>query len=175
MAESHSFGGCSVITTAGLTICTLLSTGMIAVGYYGAGMINQTFGLIVLGLAWMAGQHKWAWVASLGMIFMTLASAIGLLYNLPAVLMVGGFLFSFIAWDFSDFNSRVRLASKDENHGRLTKLHILRLGLVIVVGFGIVMLTRYIRLRFNFEIAALLIIAGVWGLSVLVGRLRRGE
>jgi hypothetical protein len=164
-----------VTTIAGLYICTLLSTAMIAAGFYGAGMINQTFGLVVFGLAWMAGQHKWIWIASLGLGVMTLAAVIGLLYHLPAPLMIGGFLCAFIAWDLSDFNSRVKLASKDDDHGRLTQLHILRLGMVIGVGFGVAVLTRYIRVRFNFEIAALLILAGVWGLSVLVGRLRRGE
>jgi hypothetical protein len=37
------------------------------------------------------------------------------------------------------------------------------------------MLTRFIRVRFTFEIAALLVIVGVWGISLLVGRLRRSE
>jgi phosphoglycerol transferase MdoB-like AlkP superfamily enzyme len=164
-----------VITTAVLYICIFLSTAMSAAGYYGAGMINQTFGLVVFGLAWMAGQHKWPWIASLGLAIMTLAAAIGLLYNLPAPMMIGGFLCAFIAWDLSGFNSRVKLAARDDNHGSLTQLHVLRLGLVIVVGFGVVILTRTIRVHFNFEIAALLILAGVWGLSILVGRLRRGE
>lgn len=164
-----------MITTAVLYICVFLSTAMIAAGFYGAGMIYQTFGLIVFGLAWMAGQRKWTWVASLGLGVMTLAAVIGLLYNLPAPMMIGGFLCAFIAWDLSGFNSRVKLAAKDDNHGRLAQLHLLRLGMVIGAGFGVVMLTRTIRVHFDFEMAALLIIAGVWGLSVLVGRLRRSE
>lgn len=146
-----------------------------AAGYFTAGMINQAYGLIAAGFVWMIGQLKWTWVTSMGLSVMTLASAIGLIYGLPMVLMIGGFLFAFIAWDLVEFKLRFRQGSEEDQLNVLTMNHFLRLGLVLALGFGVVALTRFIRLRFNFEMAALLTLAGVWGLSLLVGRLRKGE
>lgn len=164
-----------MIATVGLFLSTFLSIAMMAAGYFGAGMVNQAFGLIAVGVVWLAGQLKWTWVASMGLSIMTLAAAMGLIYELPMALMVGGFLFAFIAWDLMEFKSRVKQGSEEDQLNRLTMKHFVRLGLVLALGFGVVVLTRFIRLRFNFEMAALLTMAGVWGLSLLVGRLRRGE
>ncbi len=72
-------------------------------------------------------------------------------------------------------NQRIKQGSEEDQLNRLTLNHFARLGLVLALGFGVVALTRFIRLRFNFEMAALLTLAGVWGLSLLVGRLRREE
>lgn len=146
-----------------------------AAGYSSAGMVIQTFGLIVVGVIWMAAQIKWTWIASIGLSFMTLAAALGLTYGLPTWLMVGGFLLALISWDLVEFKSRVRQGSEEDQLNRLTLNHFVRLGLVLTLGFGIVALTRFIRLRFNFEMAALLALAGVWGISLLVGRLRSRE
>jgi hypothetical protein len=164
-----------VIFTIGLVLSTFLSIAMIAAGYLSGGMVNQAFGLIIIGLAWMAGQIKWKWVASIGLSIMTLAAALGLIYMLPTALMVGGFLFAFITWDLMEFKSRIKHGSHEDQLRILTSKHFIRLGLVLALGFAVVALTRFIRLRFNFEMAVLLTLVGVWGLSLLVGRLRREE
>jgi len=164
-----------VIVSIGLFLCTFLSIAMMAFGYFGAGMFNQAIGLMAVGAVWMIGQIKWTWVASMGLSIMTLAAAIGLIYKLPMALMIGGFLFAFIAWDLMEFKSRVKQGSEEDQLNVLTMKHFARLGLVLALGFGVIALTRLIRLRFNFEVAALLTLAGVWGLSLLVGRMRRGN
>lgn len=164
-----------MIVSIGLFLSTFLSIAMMSSGYVYTGMVNQAIGLIAVGVVWMVGQIKWTWVASMGLSIMTLAAAVGLIYELPMALMIGGFLFAFIAWDLMEFKSRVRQGSEEDQLNRLTIKHFARLGLVLALGFGVVLMTRFVRLRFNFEMAALLTLAGVWGLSLLVGRLRRGE
>ena len=164
-----------MIVSIGLFLCTVLSIAMMAFGYFGAGMINQAIGLMAVGAVWMIGQTKWTWVASTGLSIMTLAAAIGLIYKLPMALMIGGFLLAFIAWDLMEFKSRVKQGSEEDQPNVLTMKHFARMGLVLALGFGVIALTRFIRLRFNFEVAALLTLAGVWGLSLLVGRMRRGN
>jgi hypothetical protein len=106
---------------------------------------------------------------------MTLAAALGLMYGLPMGLMVGGFLFALISWDLVEFKARIMQGSDEDPLHRLTLDHFVRLGSVLILGFSVVALTRFIRLRFNFEMAALLALAGVWGISLLVGRLRSRE
>lgn len=159
----------------GLFLSTFLSTAMLASGYFSVGMPVQAYGLMAVGVIWMFGQVRWTWVASIGLSVMTLAAALGLMYRLPMWLMVGGFLFALISWDLLEFNKRVKQGSDEDPLHRLTLDHFVRLGLVLILGFGVVALTRFIRLRFNFEMAALMTLAGVWGISLLVGRLRSRE
>jgi hypothetical protein len=163
------------VIVVGLFVSTFLSIALVAAVYFSAGMVNQAIGLVAVGLVWMVGQVKWPWVASVGLSIMTLAAALGLMYELPAGLMVAGFLFALIAWDLVELRSRIKRGCAEDRLLGLTVAHFVRLGLVLALGFGVVVLTRFIRLRFNFEIAALLTLAGVWGLSLLVGRLRRRE
>jgi len=163
------------VIAVSLFLSTFLSIAVIAAGYFNAGMDIQAFGLIGVGVVWVLIQIKWTWVASVGLSIITLAAALGLFYELPMWLMVAGFLFAFMAWDLAEFKSRIKQGCEEDQLNSLTLNHFARLGLVLALGFGIVTLTRFIRLRFNFEMAALLTLAGVWGLSLLVGRLRRGE
>jgi hypothetical protein len=89
--------------------------------------------------------------------------------------MITGIMFAFIAWDLVDFNNRLKRAGKLDDTKALESRHILRLGLILAAGWGVVLLTRIIRVRFNFEVSAFLVLAGVWGVSLLVGRLRNNE
>jgi hypothetical protein len=163
------------VIAVSLFLSTFLSITVMAAGYFNAGMEIQAFGLLGVGVVWMLGQIKWTWVASIGLPIITLAAALGLICELPMWLMVVGFLFAFMAWDLVEFKSRIKQGSEEDQLNSLALIHYARLGLVLALGFGVVALTRFIRLRFNFELAALLTLAGVWGLSLLVGRLRRGE
>jgi hypothetical protein len=163
------------VIAVGLFLCTFLSIALMAAGYSSAGMDIQTFGLVAVGLVWMIGQVRWTWVATIGLSLMTLAAALGMMYGLPMSWMVGGFLFALISWDLVEFRSRIKQGSEEDPLNRLALNHFIRLRLVLILGFGVLALTRFIRLRFNFEMAALLALVGVWGISLLVGRLRSRE
>jgi hypothetical protein len=164
-----------MITAAVLYLSISLSIAFVAWGFYINGFTAQAVGLVIFGLAWIIGQIKWAWIASLGLAVVTMAVVMGIFYNLPIWLMTGGALFAFIAWDLAEFHFRVKKAAKEDSIATLERLHFTRLGLILLVGCGIILLTRFLRVHINFEISALLVLAGVWGISLLVGRLRRDE
>jgi len=158
-----------------LVLSTLLSVAIVTWGYFANGLTNQTIILIVVGISWIFGQIKWAWFGSLGLTLMTLAAITGILLGFPVLPMIAGVMFAFIAWDLTDFNNRLKQAGKRDDTKGLESLHFSRLGLILAAGWGVVLLTRFIKVRFNFEVAALLVLVGVWGISLLVGRLRNNE
>jgi hypothetical protein len=164
-----------LITTAGLYLSISLSVALVTWGFFAYGFATQALGLVIFGIAWIIGQIRWAWIASLGLSVVTLAAVLGIFYNLPISLMAGGALFAFIAWDLAEFHFRLKKAAKEDYIGAFEGRHFTRLGFILIAGFGVVLFSRFFRVRFNFEIAALLVLAGVWGISLLVGRLRRSE
>lgn len=164
-----------MITRVCLVLSASISIALIAWGYSSAGLSTQAVLLIVLGVAWIFGLFRKAWASSLGFALVTFAVIIGVFHGLPTLLVAASFLFAFIAWDLAEFHSRIKLAARVDQISQLERQHLLRLGFVLVSGFGLVALTRFIRLRFTFEAAAILVLAGIWGISLLVGQLRRAE
>jgi hypothetical protein len=164
-----------MITAASLYLSISLSVALLIWGFFANGFTTQALGLVIFGIAWIIGQIRWVWIASLGLAVVTLGAVLGIFYNLPVALMAGGVLFALIAWDLAEFHFRLKKAAKEDAIGTLERRHFTRLGLIIGLGCAIILFTRFLRVRFNFEVAALLILAGVWGISLLVGRLRRSE
>jgi hypothetical protein len=163
------------MTTALLYLSISLSVILTSLGFFSEGFINPALGLMVFGVVWIIVQNKWVWIASVGISVMAIAAIVGVYFNLSTLFTAGGALFAFIAWDLAEFNSRLRRASKEDDVRGLSKSHFYRLGGILLAAIAFLMLTRFIRVRFTFEIAALLVIVGVWGISLLVGRLRRSE
>jgi len=164
-----------VITRVCLVLSASISIGLIAWGYSSINLIAQAVLLVILGIAWIYGLFWKDWASSLGLVLMTLAAIIGVFHGLSILLVAASFLFAFVAWDLSEFYSRLNQAARVDPMGSLERGHLYRLGFVLVSGFGFAALTRFIRLRFSFEVAAILVLAGIWGISLLVGRLRRAE
>jgi hypothetical protein len=129
--------------------------------------------LILAGITWVVGQIKWTWIGSLGFAMVTIAAVLGIFLNFPVMPNIAGIMFAFIAWDLAEFNSRLKQAAKHDDMKSIERRHLIRLGLILAASWGVVLLTRTIRVRFNFEVAALLVLAGVWGISLLVGRLQK--
>jgi hypothetical protein len=163
------------MTVACLYLSTLLSVAIVAWGYFTHGMTYPAIILIVGGITWVVGQMKWTWIGSIGFAMVTITAVIGIFLDFPVMPIIAGIMFAFIAWDLAEFNSRLKQAAKHDDKKSIERRHFIRLGLILAAGWGVVLLTRTIRVRFNFEVAALLVLAGVWGISLLVGRLRRNE
>jgi hypothetical protein len=159
----------------GLYLVTLLSIASVAWGYSSNGMTIQAIFMILIGMIWAFGQIKWTWIGSLGLVLVTIAAILGMLLNFPVMPMIAAILFAFIAWDLAEFNRRLKQAAQQDDVESLERRHFIRLGFILAAGAGVVVLTRIIRVRINFEVAALLVLAGVWGISLLVGRLRENE
>jgi hypothetical protein len=164
-----------MITAVILVMSALLSSILVAWGYYSNGLIIPAIILILIGIIWVFGQYKWVWFGSFGLMLVTIAAIAGIMLNFPVMPMITGIMFAFIAWDLVDFHNRLKRAGKLDDTKALESRHILRLGLILAAGWGVVLLTRIIRVRFNFEVSAFLVLAGVWGVSLLVGRLRNNE
>jgi len=162
-----------MITTVGLYLSLFLSVALLSWGFLANGFLYPALGLAAFGIAWALGQLKWAWIGSLGLAVITLAAVLGIFYNLPISLMAGGALFALTAWDLEEFHLRLKKASKEDDVNGIIRGHFVRLGMVLASGGGIILLAWFMRVRFNFEVAALLVLAGVWGISLLVRRLQR--
>ena len=138
-------------------------------------MVYPAIAIAVLGLLWLWGQVKWGWIGSVGMLLAVIAAVAGIFLGLSVSPMTSAVMFAFIAWDLTDFHGRLKLAAEQDDVGNFERNHLTRLGLVLAAGWGAVLLTGNIRVRFTFEIAVLLVLVGIWGMSQLVGRLRRDE
>jgi hypothetical protein len=164
-----------VISRYVLIVSALLSTFLLAWALVAEEWIYPAIALALLGIAWTLAQFKWRWVSSLGFALITLLVILGVIFNLSALLLASAEVSAFIAWDLAEFFNRVRQASPKDDIGKLEQKHFTRLGLVLVAGVGSALLVRLVKVRFSFEVGALLVLAGIWGVSILVGRMRRNE
>ncbi len=156
-------------------IALIIGTGALAWAYYDAGGVFPALGLVLLGLFWTLGlsQH-WTWVPALGLFLLTAAAGAGLWLDLPFGWMLAGVLGALLAYDLADFNRRLRFASKGDNATLLERAHLFRLAILLFIGLGLSTVAILVQLQFTFEWLAFLALAGAWGVSMLVGWLRRG-
>lgn len=158
-----------------LIVSALLSTLLLAYALFADGLIYPAIALAILGIAWTLAQLKWRWVSSLGFALITLLIILGVIFNLSALLLASAEVSAYIAWDLAEFYSRVRQASPKDDIRKLEQRHFTRLGLVLAAGIGAALMVRLVKVRFSFEVGVLLVLSGIWGVSFLVGRLRRNE
>jgi hypothetical protein len=106
------------------------------------------FGLISAGVIWAGVLH---WLALAGMVF------------------------SLLAWDLTAFEARLERTSNREDAVRMEWAHFIRLGLVIGLGVGGVIIAGVIKVNLTLGSALILAVVGIWGISTLVYRLRSRE
>jgi hypothetical protein len=88
--------------------------------------------------------------------------------------MLLGALGGLLGWDLSDFARRLSYAAPTDDIQGLERVHLERVGVVAVLGFGIAMLSVFIHIkRLAFEVAVGLVLLAALGLTRLVIGLRK--
>jgi len=103
-----------------------------------------------------------------------IAAAFGVWNGFPTIWMLLGALGGLLGWDLSDFARRLSYAAPMDDTRGMERLHMERVGIVAVLGFGLAILSLFVRIhRLAFEVAVGLILLATLGLTRLVIGLRK--
>ena len=153
---------------------TALAAAALALGYGLGGTWIGTGLILLVGLLWLAGQwRRWGWVASPALVLFVGTAAFGLWLGLGAGWMLAGVVAALSAWDLDHFAQRLKRAGRVEGARALERGHLGRLLAVDGLGLALGALALGLRIQFGFGAALVLGLLAVWGLSRVVGFLRR--
>lgn len=159
-----------------MVISIVLGSGALAYGYSLAGFDVPARWFLLLGGFWLIAQwRRWRWAASVILLIFIAAAAFGLWFNLPASLMVLGAVGGLLGWDLADFTRRLRFASATDDLRGLEVRHLTRALIVAIVSLLIAGVVSLVRIRMPFELAVILVLLAVFGLTRLVAWLQRGN
>ena len=153
-----------------------IGTLALAWAYHQADLPNLVWITLALGALWSWGlsQHKKR-MPVFGLVLITLLSVIGLFKELPFGWSFAASLSGLLSYDLSNFRLRLRFASPSEDTKTLQRIHFIRLSLMTLLGLILSSFAMLWQAEFTFEWVVFLILAGVWGVSLLVGWARKSE
>ena len=156
-------------------LSVILGAGSLAYGYSQAGLTDPVRWFLILGIVWLLAQwRKYYWFSSLALFVTLIAAAFGVWIEFPTIWMLLGALGGLLGWDLSDFARRLSYAASTDDTVGMERRHLARVGIVAALGFGLALLSLYIRInRLAFEVAVGLVLLAVLGLTRLVIGLRR--
>ena len=163
------------MTIIALILSILLGTISLAIGYSQGIYAGYLLWFFVLAAIWIVTHfRKWYWFSSIALLLMILAAAFGVWSELPTVWMLLGALGGLLGWDLSDFARRLSYASPMDDTRGLERLHMERVGIVAVLGFGLALLSVFVHVRrLAFEVAVGLVLLAALGLTRLIIGLRK--
>ncbi len=152
----------------------VIGSASLAYGYSLAGLDAPARWFLLLGGFWLIAQwRRWNWAASIALLIFVAAAAFGLWINLPASLMVLGAVGGLLGWDMADFARRLRFASATDDLRGLEMRHLARVLIVAIVSLLIAGIVSLVRIRLPFELAVVLALVAVFGLTRLAAWLQR--
>lgn len=155
-------------------VCLVLASGLLTAAFVAGGEIWVGAAVVILGSAWIVGlAFHWDWASTVGLFLFYLASAYAIVLGAGIALILPASLLVLVTWDLTDFYTRMKRASPEDDGVKMEKAHLLRLSIPILSGalFGIFALS--IHLPTSFEWTILLMLFMVWGVGRLVGGLLR--
>jgi len=163
------------MTIVAMILGILFGTGSLANGYSQAGLTDPARWFVLLGIVWLlAHWRKYYWFSSVALFLTLIAAAYGVWNGFTTIWMLLGALGGLLGWDLSDFARRLSYAAPNDDAQGMERRHLERVGIVAVLGFGIAILSLYIRInRLAFEVAVGLVLLAALGLTRLVMRLRK--
>ena len=157
------------------SICILLGTLPLVVGYLQFNLPLAAIGAFAVGLPWLLSRREFrAWMASIGLFIFVCASGIGAWLGLSPILMAISVLGSLSAWDLAGFSRRVRRAAPEDDLNQLGKKHLVQLGILLGVSMILVLLGLLIHSNIPFWWVFLLVLVAVLGMMKLENRIQRG-
>ena len=153
----------------------VLGGASLAWGYAGAGLAPLSRWILAFTAIWLlAAWRRWRWFAYVGLTFNFLAAALGLWFlNFPPGWMFAGAILGLVAWDLTDFQYRERFAASDEEKSLVEMRHLQRISVLALLGFLLASVAMGLKLQFNFEWAALLVLVTALSLMQIIRWFRR--
>jgi len=163
------------MTIFALILSILLAIIALAIGYAQAGVDNYSLWFLLLAAVWLIAHfRKWYWFSSIALLITIIAAAFGVWNGFPTIWMLLGALGGLLGWDLSDFARRLSYAAPMDDTRGMERLHMERVGIVAALGFGLAILSLFVRIhRLAFEVAVGLILLATLGLTRLVIGLRK--
>ena len=160
--------------TAKLVPVTIgLSAGAFALGSALGGLWFVALPILMLGVAWLAGQIRdWPWIAPLGLVVSTVAAAAGLLLGLGAGWMLAGLVAALAAWDLHHFSHTLEGVPRVEGARSLERRHLQRLLIAVGLGALLAVVALGVDVTLSFGFVLLLGLVAILGLSQAVAYLR---
>ncbi len=148
----------------------------LAWAYHQADLQNLVWITLSLGALWTWGltQYKKR-MPVLGLVLITLLAVIALFKNIPFGWSFSAALSGLLSYDLSNFRARLRFASPTEDKHLIQRIHFFRLSLMTFLGLTLGSLAMLWQAQFTFEWMVFLMLFGVWGISLLVGWVRKNE
>jgi hypothetical protein len=157
-----------------LPITIGLAAILLAMGYAVGGVWKVLPILLAVAALWWIGQRRhWNLVASVALLGFVVAAALGLWMGLPAGWMLAGVVAALSAWDLDHFARRLRRVERVEMQPALERLHLRRLTSVDSLGLLLAGMALVVQYKFSFDVALVLGLVAVLGLSQVVSYLRR--
>ena len=157
-----------------LPITIGLAAIVLAMGYAVGGAWKVSPILLAAGVLWWIGQKRhWNLLASVALVGFVVAAAMGLWMGLPAGWMLVGVVAALSAWDLDHFARRLRGVERVEMRLALERFHILRLVSVDSLGLLLAGVALAVQYKFSFDVALVLGLVVVLGLSQMISYLRR--
>ena len=163
------------MTLFGLLFGIVLGIGSLAWGYMQVGLPQFARWIMFFGALWLlAVWQRWRWFAPLGLIFTVVAAAFGLwLLNFTPGWMLAGVMGGLAAWDLTYFRYRQHFVASEDERRLMEGRHLVRLSVVIALGFLLATLAMILKLQFNFQWAMLLAVVVILGTIQLVSWFRK--
>jgi hypothetical protein len=145
-----------------LIISLTITIGCLGAGYITAGYWLIVPILIVMLLFWIFTKNQPVfWPASSLMVVFIILAAVGMLADLPLMLMITAGTAALISWDLMQFNqSMVGNAARKTNMS-LEKHHLNSLALAAFAGLALALISSYISLQFPFGQIVILVLLSV--------------
>jgi len=163
------------MTIVAMVLSIILGTGSLAYGFLQAGLPDPARWFALSGILWLAAHwRRYYWFSSVALFITLIGGAIGVWFQFPTIWMLLGALGGLLGWDLSDFARRLSYAAPMDDVQGMERRHLERVGIVAALGFGLALLSLYIRInRLAFEVAVGLVLLAALGLTRLVMGLRR--
>jgi|SRR5215207_3144135 len=163
------------MTIAAMILSIALGTVTLAYGYSQAGLVTPSRWLLILGVVWIVSHwRKVHWFSSVALLTTLIAAAYGVWNGFTTIWMLLGALGGLLGWDLADFARRLSYAARTDDVQGMERRHLERVGIVAALGFGLALLSLYIRInRLAFEVAVGLILLAALGLTRLIVGLRK--
>jgi len=145
-----------------LIICLTITIGCLGVGYITGGywLILPIFIIMLLFWIFMKNQPVFWPTSSLLVVFIILA-AVGMLAELPFMLMIIAGTTALVSWDLMQFNQSMVGNAAPKTNKSLEKFHLNSLALAAFAGLTLALISSYISLRFPFGLIVVLVLITV--------------
>jgi hypothetical protein len=158
------------VTLAALLLAIAAGGFSLAWGFAQVGLPQLGRWPVIISVVWMlAIWRRWRWFAHVGLGLDILLAALGLWFlDLAPGWMFAGVTCALLAWDLVFFRQRQSFAASDEERRRMERRHLFRIAFLSLLGFVLSGVAMLVRLQFNFDWAAFMVIVCALSLMEII-------